>query len=342
VSFGASVFTSGGYQPTVSRPLFGGSGGGLNGSFTLTSRASATVGLQLSYQPLYALLLPTLPGSFNQAPGQVSELDPSNTARLNNHVSFQTNAGFSYRVAQHATFTASYGRQFSTANAATVVSRSLSTQTASGNLGIGLAKGLTLNLGYGFTNADYGTGATNVHGQNINVGINYSKPLSLSRRTSLSFTTGSTGVSNGGSPHWDIVGGVQLTHEIGRTWSASVGFSRNVSFLEGFTAPVLYDSAYASFGGTINRKLQFSSGGGTSIGGVGFGVPNNGFGSYFANAGLRFGLTRSLALSLNYVYSRYSFQSGVALPTSLLSHVNRQSVSVSINFWEPLFHRARR
>ena len=105
---------------------------------------------------------------------------------------------------------------------------------------------------------------------------------------------------------------------------------------------MLSDSAFAHYGGAINRKLQFQSGFGMSLGGVGLGLPNNHFHSYFANAGLQIGLTQKLALSLNYTYSRYTFESGVELLPGLIGHTNRQSVMVSLNFWEPLFHRARR
>jgi opacity protein-like surface antigen len=341
VSFGATAYTSVGYYPSVDRPFFGGTGGGVNGGFTISSRMSANVGATVSHQPLYALLLPTLPGSFNQAPGEIAPLDPSLTARANNHMSFQTNVGLSYLVTKHGTLTGSYGRSLSNASIANF-SRGLSTQTISGNFSQGLAKGLVLNLGYGFSDANYGgvTGQANAH--NINVGLNYNKALSISRRTALSFTTGSMGVSDRGSIHWVVTGNVQLTREVGRTWNAAVGYSRNVSFIEGFTAPVLSDSAFASYGGMINRKLQFTSGVGMSLGAVGFGLSNNNFSSYFGSAGLRVGLTQSIAVSLNYTYSRYTFESGVALLPGLVSHTNRQSVMVSLNLWEPLFHRARR
>jgi hypothetical protein len=341
VNFNATGYTSAGYYPSVNRPLFGGSGGGVKGGFEISSRMSATIGADVSHQPLYALLLPTLPGSFNQAPGQIAPLDPSLTARANNHMTFQTNAGLSYLVTRHGTLTGNYGRTLSSATIGGF-SRGLTTQTGSGNFAMALAKGLTLNLGYGFTNADYGSAANHVHGQSINAGVNYSKALSISRRTSLSFNTGTTGVGDGTQMHWVVTGTVQLTREIGRTWSAGIGYARNVNFIEGFLAPVVSDSFIARYGGMINRKLQFSSGFGMSLGAVGFGLQNNDFRSYFGIAGLQVGLTRSLALSLNYNYSRYTFESGVALLPGLISHTNRQSVMVSLNFWEPLFHRARR
>ena len=300
---------------------------------------SASVGSEVSHQPLYALLLPTLPGEFSQAPGQIEALDPSLTARANSHLTYQSNAGLSYRVSRHGTLTGSYGR---TLGSSTISNRGLSTQTGSANFNMGLDKGLSLNLGYGFTDADYGSAANHVHGQSINAGVNYNKALSLSRRTSLSFNTGTTGVGDGSQMHWVVTGTINLNREIGRTWSAGIGYARNVNFIEGFTGPVLSDSAAGHFGGMINRKLQFSSGLGMSMGAVGLGLPNNNFRSYFGNAGLRFGLTQSLALSLNYTYSRYTFETGVELLPGLIGHTNRQSVMVSLNLWEPLFHRARR
>ena len=112
---------------------------------------------------------------------------------------------------------------------------------------------------------------------NLNIGVDYRKPLSRSRRTFLRFRTGSviaeeleTGAVIGeqvetgagiGDPvegrRFEATGSASLVHQIGRTWSAQAQYRREVGYLEGFARPVLSDSANGTLGGLLTRRTDF-------------------------------------------------------------------------------------
>ena len=77
----------------------------------------------------------------------------------------------------------------------------------------------------------------------IDVGVDYARPLSLTRRTTLDFGTGSSVVTmptldlgqEAGATETQVrfVGDVGVTHEMGRTWRLRLGYNRGVGFAGG-------------------------------------------------------------------------------------------------------------
>ena len=91
----------------------------------------------------------------------------------------------------------------------------------------------------------------------IDVGLDYRRALSLTRRTSIGFSTGSTIVtvpvegSTNGQLQYRVVGDVGLQHEIGRTWLARLAYNRGVGFAEAFNQPVFADGVNLSVSGFL-------------------------------------------------------------------------------------------
>jgi hypothetical protein len=72
---------------------------------------------------------------------------------------------------------------------------------------------------------------------NVQAGINYGRPLSISRRTSFSFSTGSAIAVRDDLSNPDaapattarLTGNASLTHELGRTWTARATYRRGLT-----------------------------------------------------------------------------------------------------------------
>jgi hypothetical protein len=204
-----------------------------------------------------------------------------------------------------------------------------------------LTQHLGYHLGYGYSTADYAnTGLGSRRGiHNIDAGVDYSRALSVSRRTTFSFSTGSailTGQTQFASPdnqslYYRFTGEASLRHEIGRTWTAALGYRRGVDWQETFNQPLLSDAATVTFGGLLSRRLRFSSSADYTIGSVGFSGEDNGYDSATAQAGLEYALTRHLAAFGRYVYYRYHFDSGVSLDPRFVPTLDRQGVRVGVS-----------
>jgi hypothetical protein len=163
----------------------------------------------------------------------------------------------------------------------------------------------------------------------LDLGIDFNRPLSRTRRVRLSVTTGSTLIrASTGAMEYFVVGDAKLTREIGRTWNASAAYHRGVDMLDGLSEPMLQDSAIATIGGALSPRLQL----GISDG------PVNHNQSYNGSARLRIGLSRTLAFSTEYSFYHYQFDRTTYLPLGLTPEFRRQGLSFGIDLWLPLIH----
>jgi hypothetical protein len=339
VGFSASAGNSASYYPALAQPLVQTQSASVGGSLQIASRTSVTASESATYGPLYFLTSFPVFGQSQQ--GQPVVLNETLGARVENHLALMTGVSFSQSLPHRVALTLSYARQSSHSPSGDF---DLMTQSGGGGVSVGLAKGLSLQVGYGYQEGQFGSGATvqRTHDQSINAGLSFNRALSLSRRVTLSFDTGSSALSQGGQTHYGLTGDVRLTREIGRTWNATIGYSRTVAFLETFRQPVFSDSLGLSVGGLIARRLQFQSNLGAATGQVGFTQKANSFNTYYASAGLTIGLTRELGFGVDYSYARYFFGTSVALPSGLSRRMDRQRVFAHLSLWVPLVQRTRR
>ena len=135
------------------------------------------------------------------------------------------------------------------------------------------------------------------------------------------------------------LGNIDLVHEIGRTWSASVGYSRNMDFSSLFLEPMLSDNVFADFGGLISSRLSFQSSVGYTTSAVGFGGGENRYDTAHGLVGLQTGLTRYVALGVNYTYYYRTIGQALEVPSGLATHAESQAVHVFVSAWAPLFQR---
>jgi len=215
-------------------------------------------------------------------------------------------------------------------------------QTGSFRFTRSLSRDLSLRLGYGYTEARY-LANTNYQSHNLDTGVDYSRDLSLTRRTKLSFSTGAAVVRQNQTTRYEAIGSARLGREIGRTWNADLTYQRNVGFLDSVREPTFYDALSAGIGGLITRKVSFRSSVGTTRGVIGITTqPGNGFNAWTGGAGINVALTRNLALGVNYTLYHYNFEENAVLLTGFRPQANRHSVSVTLNAWAPVFQHGKR
>jgi opacity protein-like surface antigen len=198
---------------------------------------------------------------------------------------------------------------------------------------------MSARAGYGYSTAEYSQRAElrplNVH--RIDAGIDYGRALSISRRTRVSFSTGSAIISGQGQTSgretsdfaFYVSGSADLTHEMGRTWKAQLSYQRGIDAHEGFSQPFLSNGINGGLSGLFSRRLAFSSGADYVIGEVGLrsGVH---YSSVSASAGLQYALSSRLALFGRYLYYKYDFDRQVAVDPRLPTALDRQGVRVGL------------
>jgi hypothetical protein len=173
--------------------------------------------------------------------------------------------------------------------------------------------------------------------RNIDAGVNYARPLSVSRRTTLSFGTGSAILDNELETYYTVTGNASLNHQIGRTWIANVVYVRGLSIVGGFTEPFFADAVNANLQGYLSRHVMLLTSAGFSNGAVGLGSAANNYDSFQATTRLEWALKNDrIGVYANYFYQGYRFDEPPPSATPIPSKVDRHGVSAGLIFRIPL------
>lgn len=332
---------SGRYRPNSNDEFYAGYGGAAGISFGLWQGARFTGNQSLGYQPYFVLdLAPSLEVDGLNQP-VVPVIDEPGFAGVigDDYLSYSTRLGLSQQVSRRGSLGFSFHQQVSDFSSART---DYTTRGGGGGYSHTLGKGLALRIGYGYQESGSdANGGDPIRVHSIDAGVNFSRALSFSRRTTLSFSTGSAGVADASGTRYHITGGAQLRRELGRTWTAAAGYNRNVQFVDALRRPVLSDGAALTLGGSISRRLQFNSQAGVSFAHSGT-SGNREFDTYLATAGVNYAVTRYVALGVNYSHYRYKFAEGAVLPPGFTGEMDRQGIRASLSLWAPIFQRARR
>lgn len=207
-----------------------------------------------------------------------------------------------------------------------------------------LTRHLGLRAGYAYRRSevlDDNRGVFGLH--DIDLGVDYGRAISLTRRTNLTFRTGTSVTAevpvNEDDTVFDqkrffVVGGATLTHEIGRSWQAFADYVRDVGYQNGFVQPVLRDGARVGLGGLLSRstdlasQLAFVSGS--------FGFDDRNYESLIGTVQVRTAFTENLAVYGHYYYYWHDFGADVLLPRGVIRDVSRQGVRFGLTTWIPL------
>ena len=292
-------------------------------------RARFNASVRSTYYPRFQLSL--LPPTTDIP---VDEPHPTQDFGISSYdvVSYQGTAGISYQLTTRSSLAFNYGQgQFRYLGQ----DYELNTQSVSGRYSQRLTRYATLQLGYGQMEGDYSRGLnpteTTVRRRTIDAGIDYSRPLSLSRRTRVGFTTGSTALDNGTRTFYTLTGSANLNHQLSRTWNLGVAYSRRVGLIGGFAEPIFSDATSASVGGAVGGGAFASLSAGYTNGKVGLASRGRNYNSVQSSANITVPITRRLAAFGTYFYYRHMFEESVSLPIGLVPRVDRQGVRAGLS-----------
>jgi hypothetical protein len=195
-----------------------------------------------------------------------------------------------------------------------------------------------VRLGYGYGQARDGltAGGAAVINQNLDVGLDYARPLSSSRRTRFSTATGSAIVTDRGVRYYRLMIDSTLTREIGRSWNANINYHRGVQYVEGVAGPIYADTVQARFGGLVTRRLSVKTSAGYSNGDIGLTATRSGYTTYSGTADMRFAISRELSIDVQYVNYHYDFGQGAPVLSGIPSTLSRQGLRVGLAGWLPI------
>ena len=232
---------------------------------------------------------------------------------------------------ERVSMSANYNRRGTTFDQSTL---DMITQSAGASLSRKITRFASLRTGYTYRVGDTGsTGATEpLRQHDVDLGIDYSRPVSASGRTTVNFGSGTSVTPQNDGFEYRLTGDAALNRLIGRTWNARVGVNRSVQLLEGFAEPVLANIVNLGLGGTLHRRVSVLSWGSMSTGTVGLtAAEGNGYTNWSAGAGLSVTVGRRASIEAQYFIAGDEFENGVVLPPGL-SHERRQRQGLRAGF----------
>lgn len=335
------------YYPDFDDPFVPSYSAGLGIGLPLGQRNTIRLSQTFQYSPYFLNGFFADVPSFNDPAVVPTNNDPSFDVSGNTIMRSSTVAGVTRRLSRVSSISASYSYFHSNYSK---TDRNYNQQYGSVRFTRQLLRHASLRLGYGYRTvaSDIGPFEITRSSQDIDAGIDYNRSfaLTMTRRTRVSFRTGTSFISrrylSEGSfvrdrARFYVTGTAELTHEMGRTWRAAAVYRRSAGFNELVIDPIISDSVTASLSGLLlGRRNEFRASASASRGEVANDLNNNSYTGYRALAQLRRGLTRHLAAQVSYVFYKHEFGSNVLLPAAFPHRLDRQGVNFGLNMWFPL------
>jgi hypothetical protein len=201
---------------------------------------------------------------------------------------------------------------------------------------------LKLGTAYRFSRTGYGLTALPTRALDFDVGIDYNRPLSFSRGTTVSFGSGTALVSRAPTVlepselghQFVAIASVTASQSLGRFWEAQVGADRNLQYVEGFPDPFYASRIMSRLTGEIGQRFTLFAAADYSMGsGIGSSVSQT-FNGFQAQTQAAYKLTHRWRLfgAFYFTENRLSADSLASLPPGTILRPNQASVQVGLNF----------
>lgn len=199
---------------------------------------------------------------------------------------------------------------------------------AGGRFGARVGRYAAFRAGYVRQDVDRGLGHYALH--HLNIGGDFAKPLSASRRAFIAFSGGSAAVESRDNLRVSAIGNVNFWYEFKQSWIGSLQYHRGVTFLDEVVDPLLSDSVSGELAGLLSPRVDFSASATYTRGLVGF-SSRNPYQIYGARSQVRYALSRMAALYGEYLLFHYQFPATIVITGDLPPSTSRQAVKVGIS-----------
>jgi hypothetical protein len=184
----------------------------------------------------------------------------------------------------------------------------------------------------GYTRREIDRGITRYGVHDVNLGGNYARPLSASRRAYVTFGAGTAALESRDYLRVFAVADASLRYQFKRSWTGSVRYYRGVTFVDEITEPLLSNNVLGQVDGLLSPRLQLLVSGFYGRGDVGLSRLASNYEMSSASSQLRFALSRTAAVHAEYLFYHYRFPESVHQAGNLPSKYYRQAVRVGISF----------
>jgi hypothetical protein len=229
------------------------------------------------------------------------------------------------------------------------------------SLGIGaefsrnLTRNTAMRIGYRYRTGKFGSVAEAIarepgvsateHG--VDVGVQYSRPLSAIRRLIFEVSSGSSivntpvssGDQSGTGRFYGLSGDVAVAWQFSTTWQTRGTFRRGLEYVAGLSEPVYVDGFAAELRGFMTPRIDVLAATRYSSGASALTRGAVTFDTYGGDLRIGYALTRSLAAYGQYLHYFYDFRRNARLAPGIPSSLDRNGVRAGLTLWVPTVRR---
>lgn len=303
---------------------------GLSATVGRMRRTSVTMSGVAEHAPNYSISLFPEPSILNDSPASAANRDDALTNRAANI--YNGSFGLEHQFSPRSSFGVDNSVRYANVSGAPGV-RDVRTGLRYSRR---MSPYFALRLGYAYMRGQYGptSDMKAIQSHDLDLGIDYRRAITLSRKTTIAFGSGSTMVQTSLGQAYRVTGTATLRTELPQGWIAQVEYNRGLQLVEGFANPFFADIVTPSLGGYLGRRVQLSTSAGYSFGEVG--LVGGRYRALQASTRLRVAATRYAAVDAQYLFYRYQFDNTVALMDSLARSMDRGSIRLNLTLWLPL------
>jgi len=319
---------------------------GIGFNIQLTPQTSMFLNEGLTYSPalLYGLFNSTAAAP---AVGDTVPAGSNYVLNMQRSYVYDSTASVTHKITGRMAVTVDGGFQYDDYTSGDTAYPDLRTKHVGSHLSYGLSRNLKLRLGYTWKDGQY-IGAPKTTENALDIGIDYSRPLSRTRKTEFTFSFGpmlengllTSATSQDPKRQYRFIADTAVSHQLGRTWKVQGSYHRGMGyFVEGFERPVFSAAYGAAVTGYVSRRVDVSLSAAYSSGDSGLNAVQTQFTTYTGDARVRFGLNRILAFNVEYLFYYYKFDNGIPLPPDVPPYLTRNGVRTGLTMFVPVRHR---
>jgi len=299
-----------------------------------------------AYTPTY--LSGIFPTGVPLEPGTPGETAPDYTVSDFESYTYSSTLSLRRDFGQRSSFTASGDFQYTDRKQETLSWQDVTAHWLRGEYARKVSRNTAITAQYRYRSGAFGyTNDLRTTEHALNFGIDYSRPLSATRRALARFNIGVSGADVPESIQGQNVifrqymgtGSADFEYQFRRTWQARVSYRRGIEYVVDIPEPVFADSMSVGIDGFVTRRVDVSASAGYSSGQSVLNTSELAYDTYTGTARVRYALTRLAALYGEYLYYFYDFAEGTPLLLGVPPGLERHGVRVGFTVWLPTLRK---
>ncbi|MBI1875763.1 MAG: hypothetical protein HYS05_18000 [Acidobacteria bacterium] len=294
--------------------------------------AHVRVGQRVDYAPYYSL---PLPGALVTAPLDRVGLSADREDHLVGHESYISNSDVSYyrELTPRTSLSVEGGYRFTYSGDPSFDVRDL---RVGGHALHRFTPAFGVRSGYGYRYGTLPGGSITgvVRSQDVDLGIEYSRPLSKTRRASVVVSSGAAVIEMGTDRMYRMTANGSFKYDTPDRWALQIDYDRGVQVIEGFTQPIFSDGVMARLSGLFGPRIEASFEIGGAIGQIG--QPGRRYHNFQGAAQMRYAFTKYMAVEVQGLSYQYEFDPSSTPVEFIPRAMDRRGGRVSLVFWLPM------